>query len=32
MAEYKRGAWEEIVGRCEEAGADAFEIRGVPNP
>ena len=25
MEEYNQGAWEEIVGRCEEAGVDAFE-------
>ena len=24
--EYARGAWEEIIGRCEEVGVDAFEI------
>ena len=26
MEEYNKDAWEEIVKRCEEAGADAFEI------
>ena len=26
MEEYNQGAWEEIVGRCEEAGCNAFEI------
>ncbi|KIZ03401.1 hypothetical protein MNEG_4561 [Monoraphidium neglectum] len=26
MEEISRGAWEEIVGRCEEVGVDAFEI------
>lgn len=26
MEEYNRGAWEEIIGRCEEVGVDAFEI------
>jgi len=26
MEECNRGAWEEILGRCAEAGADAFEI------
>lgn len=26
MEEYDRGAWEEIIGRCQEAGVDAFEI------
>eukprot|EP00241_Pyramimonas_parkeae_P006131 CAMPEP_0114244966 /NCGR_PEP_ID=MMETSP0058-20121206/11631_1 /TAXON_ID=36894 /ORGANISM="Pyramimonas parkeae, CCMP726" /LENGTH=398 /DNA_ID=CAMNT_0001357961 /DNA_START=386 /DNA_END=1582 /DNA_ORIENTATION=+ len=26
MEEYNRGAWEEIVGRCEEVGVDAFEL------
>jgi dihydropyrimidine dehydrogenase (NADP+) len=24
--EYNKGAWEEIVGRCEEVGVDAFEL------
>lgn len=26
MEEVNKGAWEEIVGRCEETGVDAFEI------
>lgn len=26
MEEYNRSAWEEIIGRCEEVGVDAFEI------
>ncbi|KAK2078999.1 Dihydropyrimidine dehydrogenase [NADP(+)] [Prototheca wickerhamii] len=26
MEECSRGAWEEIVGRCEEVGVDGFEI------
>jgi dihydropyrimidine dehydrogenase (NADP+) len=26
MEEYERGAWEELVARCEAAGVDAFEI------
>jgi hypothetical protein len=26
MEEVNRGAWEEIIGRCEEVGVDAFEI------
>lgn len=26
MEEYNKGAWQEIVGRCEEIGVDAFEI------
>lgn len=26
MEEVNRAAWEEIVERCQEAGADAFEI------
>ena len=26
MEEYSRGAWEEIIGRCEAAGVDGFEI------
>ncbi|CAK0770319.1 Dihydropyrimidine dehydrogenase [NADP(+)] [Coccomyxa viridis] len=26
MEEYNRGAWEELIERCEEAGVDAFEI------
>lgn len=26
MEEYNQGAWEEIVGRCEEAGVDALEL------
>eukprot|EP00475_Leptophrys_vorax_P007981 TRINITY_DN15111_c0_g1_i1.p1 TRINITY_DN15111_c0_g1~~TRINITY_DN15111_c0_g1_i1.p1 ORF type:complete len:458 (-),score=36.45 TRINITY_DN15111_c0_g1_i1:325-1698(-) len=26
MEEYSRGAWEEIIGRCEEVGVDALEI------
>ena len=26
MEEYSRGAWEELIERCEEAGVDAFEI------
>lgn len=25
MEEYNEGAWQEIVGRCEEAGVDSFE-------
>eukprot|EP01024_Parvocaulis_polyphysoides_P050436 TRINITY_DN4909_c0_g2_i4.p1 TRINITY_DN4909_c0_g2~~TRINITY_DN4909_c0_g2_i4.p1 ORF type:complete len:440 (+),score=48.62 TRINITY_DN4909_c0_g2_i4:46-1365(+) len=26
MEEYNKGAWEEIIGRCQEVGVDAFEI------
>lgn len=26
MEEYNKNAWEEIIGRCEEVGVDAFEI------
>lgn len=26
MEEYNRGAWEEIIERCESVGVDAFEI------
>lgn len=26
MEEYSRDAWHEIVGRCQEAGVDAFEL------
>lgn len=26
MEEYNKAAWQEIVGRCEEAGVDAFEL------
>ncbi|CAI7791109.1 unnamed protein product [Closterium sp. NIES-54] len=26
MEEFNRDAWEEIIGRCEEVGVDAFEI------
>lgn len=26
MEEYNKGAWQEIVGRCEEAGVDSFEL------
>jgi dihydropyrimidine dehydrogenase (NADP+)/dihydropyrimidine dehydrogenase (NAD+) subunit PreA len=26
MEEYNQNAWHEIVGRCEEAGVDAFEL------
>uniref|UniRef100_A0A7S0R1P0 dihydropyrimidine dehydrogenase (NADP(+)) n=1 Tax=Pyramimonas obovata TaxID=1411642 RepID=A0A7S0R1P0_9CHLO len=26
MEEYNKSAWEEIVGRCEEIGVDAFEL------
>jgi len=26
MEEYNRGAWHEIVGRCQDAGVDAFEL------
>ena len=26
MEEYNRDAWHEIVGRCEEAGVDSFEL------
>ena len=26
MEEYSKNAWEEIVGRCEEVGVDAFEL------
>lgn len=26
MEEYNKGAWQEIVGRCEETGVDAFEL------
>jgi dihydropyrimidine dehydrogenase (NAD+) subunit PreA len=26
MEEYNKNAWHEIVGRCEEAGVDAFEL------
>lgn len=26
MEEYNKGAWEELIERCEESGVDAFEI------
>lgn len=26
MEEYNKSAWEEIIGRCEEIGVDAFEL------
>ena len=26
MEEYNRGPWEELIGKCEEVGVDAFEI------
>lgn len=26
MEEYNRDAWQEIIGRCEEAGVDSFEL------
>ena len=26
MEEYEKGPWEELIGRCEEVGVDAFEI------
>ncbi len=26
MEEYNKSAWQEIVGRCEEAGVDSFEL------
>ena len=26
MEEYERGPWEELIGKCEEVGVDAFEI------
>eukprot|EP00873_Tetraselmis_striata_P013339 jgi/Tetstr1/433603/TSEL_022868.t1 len=26
MEEYNQGAWEELIGRCEEVGVDAFEV------
>ena len=26
MEEYDRGAWEQLIERCEAAGVDAFEI------
>ncbi|TWT41639.1 NAD-dependent dihydropyrimidine dehydrogenase subunit PreA [Botrimarina hoheduenensis] len=26
MEEYNKNAWQEIVGRCEEAGVDSFEL------
>jgi dihydroorotate dehydrogenase subfamily 1 len=26
MEEYRQSAWEEIIGRCQEAGVDAFEL------
>lgn len=26
MEEYEKGRWQEIVGRCEEAGVDSFEL------
>lgn len=26
MEEFRREAWEEIIGRCEEAGVDGFEL------
>jgi len=26
MEEYNKSAWEELIGRCEESGVDAFEI------
>ena len=26
MEEYNKGAWEELIERCEDTGVDAFEI------
>ena len=26
MEEYNKAAWQEIIGRCEEAGVDSFEL------
>ena len=26
MEEYSKGAWEELIERCEDTGVDAFEI------
>ena len=26
MEEYNKGAWDELIERCQEAGVDAFEI------
>ncbi len=26
MEEYNKGAWEELIERCEESGVDAFEM------
>ncbi|MDA1008592.1 MAG: NAD-dependent dihydropyrimidine dehydrogenase subunit PreA [Planctomycetota bacterium] len=26
MEEYSRGPWQEIIGRCQDAGVDAFEL------
>ena len=26
MEEYEKGPWEELIGKCEEVGVDAFEI------
>jgi hypothetical protein len=26
MEEYNKGAWEELIERCEETGVDGFEI------
>lgn len=26
MEEYNKNAWQELIGRCEEAGVDAFEL------
>lgn len=26
MEEYDRGAWEDLILKCEDAGVDAFEI------
>ncbi len=26
MEEYNRNSWQELIGRCEEAGVDAFEL------
>ena len=26
MEEFNKGAWEELIDRCQDAGVDAFEI------
>ena len=26
MEEFNKGAWEELIERCEESGVDAFEV------